>query len=94
MVSAADVIRPARSVSPAFCASAAMISAWRALVFRDSRSVMRLFSRSSACFWLAMTLAACSLSRRCWSWASRSACSSCTVGSAISLNLPVSLAFR
>src|SRR5438067_41912 len=39
-----------------------------------------------------MTLAACSLSRRCWSCASVIACSSCTLGSARSLNVPVSLA--
>ena len=34
------------------------------------------------------------LSRRCWSWASVIACSSCTLGSAISLNRPVSKAVR
>ena len=94
MVSAAALSWATLAVSPAFSASAAMTSAWRVLALSRSRSVMRLLSRSSACFWLAMTLAACSFSRRCWSCASRSACSSCTAGSAISLNAPVSLAVR
>src|SRR6059058_5269759 len=48
--------------------------------------------RISFCFWLAMTLAACSISRRCCSCASVMACSSCTLGSADSLNFPVSFA--
>src|SRR5947207_14174797 len=39
-----------------------------------------------------MTLAACSVSRRCWSCASMIACSSCTFGSARSLNDMLSLA--
>src|SRR3981081_4315413 len=39
-----------------------------------------------------MTLAACSVRRRCWSWASMIACSSCTFGSARSLNDMLSLA--
>ena len=82
------------SASPAFSASAAMISAWRALALSFSSSVILAFSRSSLCFWLAMTLAACSLSRRCWFWASAIACSSCTLGSARSLNEPVSFAVR
>ena len=71
-----------------------MISAWRALALSFSSSVILAFSRSSLCFWLAMTLAACSLSRRCWPWASAIACSSCTLGSARSLNEPVSFAVR
>ena len=71
-----------------------MISAWRALALSFSSSVILAFSRSSLCFWLAMTLAACSLSRRCWPWASAIACSSCTFGSARSLNEPVSFAVR
>ena len=94
MVSAAECIRAALAASPAFSASSAMIRAWRALAFSFSSSPMRLFSRISACFWLAMTLAACSLSRRCWSCASLMACSSWTLGSAFSLNVPVSLAVR
>ena len=80
--------------SPAFSASAAMISAWRAVALSFSSSVILAFSRSSLCFWLAMTLAACSLSRRCWFWASAIACSSCTLGSARSLKEPVSFAVR
>src|SRR6476646_9046589 len=39
-----------------------------------------------------MTLAACSLRRRCWSWASAMACSSWTLGSAFSSNEELSLA--
>src|SRR5438477_11364000 len=39
-----------------------------------------------------MTLAACSVSRRCWSCASMIACSSCTFGSARSLSDMLSLA--
>ena len=94
IVSAAEVYCVAFVASPAFSASAAMISAWRALPLSFSSSVILAFSRSSPCFWLAMTLAACSRSRRCWFCASAIACSSCTFGSARSLNDPVSLAVR
>ena len=82
------------SAFPAFSASAAMISAWRALALSFSSSPILALRRISLCFWLAMTLAACSLSRRCWSWASVIACSSCTFGSARSSNDPVSFAVR
>ena len=71
-----------------------MISAWRALALSFSSSPILALSRSSLCFWLAMTLAACSFSRRCWSLASVIACSSCTFGSARSSNDPVSFAVR
>ena len=94
IVSAADVYCAAFAASPAFWASAAMISAWRALPLSFSSSVILALSRISLCFWLAMTLAACSRSRRCWFWASAIACSSWTLGSARSLNEPVSLAVR
>ena len=63
-----------------------MITAWLALRLSFSSSSIAAFSRISVCFWLAMTFAACSLRRRCCSWASVIACSSWTLGSAFSLN--------
>jgi hypothetical protein len=86
--SAADVYSAILSASPARLASSAMMTAWRALppTFSSSSSVRD--RRISVCFWLAMTLAACSFSRRCWSCASAMACSSCTLGSAFSSNRP------
>ena len=71
-----------------------MINAWRALALSFSSSPILALSRSSACFWPAITLMACSLRRLCCACASAIACSSCTFGSARSLNDPVSLAVR
>ena len=71
-----------------------MISACRALALSFSSSVILPLRRISPCFWLAMTFAACSLSRMCCDFASVIACSSCTFGSARSLNEPVSFAVR
>ena len=82
---------PCRRCRPS-AASAAMISAWRALALSFSSSVILPLSRISACFWLAMTLAACSFSRRCCACASAIACSSCTLRVGPLVEDPVSLA--
>ena len=63
IVSAAPVYCVALVASPALSASSAMITAWRALALSFSSSSSLALSRISVCFWLAMTLAACSLSR-------------------------------
>ena len=68
MVSAVLVNSSALSASPFLAASSAMVRAVRAWALAFFNSPIRRFKRSSVCFWLAMTLAACSLSRRCWSW--------------------------
>ena len=83
--SAAVVNSAALVASPPRAASSAMITACCALRLSFSSSSIAAFRRISVCFWLAMTLAACSLSRRCWSWASVMACSSWILGSAFSL---------
>ena len=66
--------------------SADISTAWRALSLSFCRSAIF----RSSCVWVsfcwAMTLAACSFSRRCWSCASVMACSSWIFGSAFSLN--------
>ena len=69
-----------------------MITACWALRLYFSSSSIAAFRRISVCFWLAMTFAACSLSRRCCSWASVIACSSWIFGSAFSLKTLESLA--
>src|SRR4030095_11217913 len=92
--SAALVYCAALSALPVFSASAAMISAWRAVELSFWSSAILPLRRISACFWLAMTLVACSLSRRCCPWDSAMACSSWIFGSAFSLNVPVSFAVR
>ena len=94
MVSAAELYCCAFAESPAFSASAAITRAWRVLALSFSSSDILELRRNSLCFWLAMTLAACSLSRMCALRASVIACSSCTLGSARSLNEPVSFAVR
>ena len=70
-LSAVTVYCVALASSPALAASSAMSTAWRALALTFSSSPMARLSRISVCFWWAMTLAACSLRRRCWSCASR-----------------------
>ena len=84
----------ALSALPAFWASDAMIKACLAFALSFSSSAIFLFRRISDCFWLAITLAACSLRRLCWFCASVMACSNCTFGSAFSLKRPVSFATR
>ena len=84
--SAARVYSVALAASPFLVASSAISTAWRALAFTFSSSSLARVRRISACFCWAMTLAACSLSRRCWSCASTIACSSWIFGSAFSLN--------
>src|SRR3954471_11415878 len=90
--SAACVYSEVFAVLPDFVASSAINTAWRALVLTFSNSSIARLSRISVCFWLAITLAACSRNRRCCSCASMIACSSCTFGSARSLNEPDSFA--
>jgi hypothetical protein len=74
--SAVWVYSAALAVSPLAAASSAMVTAWRAEPLSFSNSAIDRLSRISVCFWLAMTLAACSTSRRCCSCASVMACSS------------------
>src|SRR5688572_12576164 len=71
-----------------------MSTAWRVFALSFSYSSIDRFRRISACFWLAMTLAACSFRRRCCSCASEIACSSWTDGSAFSLKVFSVLATR
>src|SRR4051812_22285743 len=92
--SAAVVYSVAFVASPFLVASSAMRTACCVLELIFSSSSIFRVSRSSVCFWLAMTLAACSLSRRCCSCDSMIACSSWTLGSAVSSNFPVSAAVR
>jgi hypothetical protein len=94
MVPAALVYSVALSASPALSASLAMMSACRAVALSLSSSSIFLFRRISDCFWLAMTFAACSLSRLCWLCASPMACSSCTFGSAFDSARPLIFATK
>src|SRR5688572_20658402 len=80
--------------SPLVAAWSAIFTAWTALPLTFSSSAIVRLSRISVCFWWAMTLAACSLSRRCWSCASASACSSWIFGSALSLKSDESFAVK
>ena len=92
--SAAAVYSSTLAVSPFFCASSAMSTACLALPDTFSSSSMARSRRISVCFWLAITLAACSRSRRCWSWASVMACSSWIFGSALALKAEFTFAPR
>ena len=92
IVSAAEEYCVALAASPAFCASAAITSAWRALPLSLPSSLSLALSRISDCFCPAMTLAACSRNRRSCCCASASACSSCTAGSARCSKLRLNLA--
>ena len=92
--SAAEVYSSTLAVSPFLAASSAMSTACWALPETFSSSSMARSRRISVCFWLAMTLAACSRSRRCWSWASVMACSSWIFGSALALKTELTFAPR
>ena len=92
--SAAEVYSAVLAASPLRVASSAISTACWALRFNRSSSSSAASRRIWFCFWLAITLAACSLSRRCCSWASVIACSSCTLGSAFSLKTLLTLAPR
>src|SRR5262245_40602066 len=92
--SAACVYSVAFVALPVLVASSAISTAWRALVLTFSRSSIARLRRISVCFWLAITLAACSRNRRCCSCASMIACSSCTLGSARSLKELLTLAVQ
>src|SRR5215218_1269893 len=92
--SAAEVSSATLASSPFLEASSAMSTACLALPDTFSSSSMARSSRISVCFWLAMTLAACSLSRRCCSCASVIACSSWIFGSALALKAEFTFAPR
>src|SRR5262245_21204695 len=92
--SAAASYSRALTASPELAADELITRAWRALPLAFSSSPIVRDRCISSCFWLAMTLAACSRSLRCCSWASVIACSSWTLGSARSSSEPLTLAAR